>query len=179
MDLLGPSLWDAWNSQSIDMTPQYVACVAVEAIIILQALHEKGWVSLLTPVILPLLYALLPAEPPVMFPLPYVLCFQHKSSHIQQQSHACKVMHLHMCQVLSLFTRCLPALHPVYFVSWVSCTLCISYSIFTMSCVLLCTLVWQFVELKLACAGTYMEMSSQRTSCWGPLTLPEPTSCTV
>ena len=42
MDLLGPSLWDAWNSQSIDMTPQYVACVAVEAIIILQALHEKG-----------------------------------------------------------------------------------------------------------------------------------------
>ncbi|DBB13465.1 hypothetical protein WJX82_005200 [Trebouxia sp. C0006] len=44
MDLLGPSLWDAWNSQSIDMTPQYVACVAVEAIIILQALHEKGYV---------------------------------------------------------------------------------------------------------------------------------------
>lgn len=42
MDLLGPSLWDAWNTQSIDMTPQYVACVAVEAIIILQALHEKG-----------------------------------------------------------------------------------------------------------------------------------------
>lgn len=42
MDLLGPSLWDAWNSQSIDMTPQYVACVAVEAIIILQALHDKG-----------------------------------------------------------------------------------------------------------------------------------------
>ena len=102
MDLLGPSLWDAWNSQSIDMTPQYVACVAVEAIIILQALHEKGWVSLLTPVILSLLYALLPAEPPVMFLLPYVLCFQHKSSHIQQQSHACKVMHLCMCQLLSL-----------------------------------------------------------------------------
>ncbi len=46
MDLLGPSLWDAWNSQSIDMTPQYVACVAVEAIIILQALHEKGYVTL-------------------------------------------------------------------------------------------------------------------------------------
>ena len=46
MDLLGPSLWDAWNSQSIDMTPQYVACVAVEAIIILQALHEKGQVTL-------------------------------------------------------------------------------------------------------------------------------------
>ena len=42
MDLLGPSLWDAWNTQSIDMTPQYVACVAVEAIIILQALHDKG-----------------------------------------------------------------------------------------------------------------------------------------
>ena len=42
MDPAGPSLWDAWNSQSIDMTPQYVACVAVEAIIILQALHEKG-----------------------------------------------------------------------------------------------------------------------------------------
>lgn len=42
MDLLGPSLWDAWNSQTIDMTQQYVACVAMEAIIILQALHEKG-----------------------------------------------------------------------------------------------------------------------------------------
>lgn len=42
MDLLGPSLWDAWNNQSIDMTQQYVACVAMEAIVILQALHEKG-----------------------------------------------------------------------------------------------------------------------------------------
>ncbi|MEW5297188.1 MAG: hypothetical protein WDW36_000412 [Sanguina aurantia] len=44
MDLLGPSLWDVWNSQHQQMSETYVACVAVEAITILQALHAKGYV---------------------------------------------------------------------------------------------------------------------------------------
>jgi serine/threonine protein kinase len=44
MDLLGPSLWDVWSSSGQQMTVQYVACVAVEAIAILQGLHERGYV---------------------------------------------------------------------------------------------------------------------------------------
>lgn len=43
MDLLGPSLWDEWNSQGAGAMPvEFVACVAVEALRILQGLHEKG-----------------------------------------------------------------------------------------------------------------------------------------
>ena len=44
MDLLGSSLWDLWSANNHTMSTQYVACVAVEAITILQALHAKGWV---------------------------------------------------------------------------------------------------------------------------------------
>lgn len=44
MDLLGSSLWDVWSQSGQVMTPQYVACVAVEAITILEGLHAKGFV---------------------------------------------------------------------------------------------------------------------------------------
>jgi hypothetical protein len=42
MDLLGPSLWDVWNTQGQYLSQTYVACVAMEALLILQALHTKG-----------------------------------------------------------------------------------------------------------------------------------------
>ena len=42
MDLLGQSLWDVWNAAGQIMTDQCVACIAVEALIILQQLHNKG-----------------------------------------------------------------------------------------------------------------------------------------
>lgn len=41
-DLLGSSLWDIWNQEGQQLTAQYVACVAVEALNILEALHQKG-----------------------------------------------------------------------------------------------------------------------------------------
>eukprot|EP00195_Chlamydomonas_chlamydogama_P005702 CAMPEP_0202899676 /NCGR_PEP_ID=MMETSP1392-20130828/7848_1 /ASSEMBLY_ACC=CAM_ASM_000868 /TAXON_ID=225041 /ORGANISM="Chlamydomonas chlamydogama, Strain SAG 11-48b" /LENGTH=707 /DNA_ID=CAMNT_0049585925 /DNA_START=147 /DNA_END=2270 /DNA_ORIENTATION=+ len=44
MDLLGPSLWDVWNQHNQHLSEEYVACVAVEALSILQALHVKGYV---------------------------------------------------------------------------------------------------------------------------------------
>ncbi|KAI3436643.1 hypothetical protein D9Q98_006059 [Chlorella vulgaris] len=44
MDLLGSSLWDIWNQEGQQLTAQYVACVAVEALAILEALHIKGYV---------------------------------------------------------------------------------------------------------------------------------------
>lgn len=45
MDLLGQSLWDVWNAAGQVMTDQYVACIAVEAIVILEHLHKKGCVT--------------------------------------------------------------------------------------------------------------------------------------
>ena len=42
MDLLGSSLWDVWNQEGQQLSAQYVACVAVEALAILEALHIKG-----------------------------------------------------------------------------------------------------------------------------------------
>ena len=39
------SLWDIWNKEGQQLTAQYVACVAVEALTILEALHAKGWVD--------------------------------------------------------------------------------------------------------------------------------------
>ena len=42
MDMLGPSLWDVWNSQGQVMSQEMVACIAVEALSILHKLHEKG-----------------------------------------------------------------------------------------------------------------------------------------
>lgn len=44
MDMLGPSLWDVWNSQGQTMTQEMVACIAIEALCILEALHGKGFV---------------------------------------------------------------------------------------------------------------------------------------
>ena len=35
MDMLGPSLWDVWNSQGQVMSQEMVACIAVEALAIL------------------------------------------------------------------------------------------------------------------------------------------------
>ncbi|KAL0334268.1 UNVERIFIED_CONTAM: Casein kinase-like protein HD16 [Sesamum angustifolium] len=43
MDMLGPSLWDVWNSLGQSMSPNMAACIAVEAISILEKLHMKGW----------------------------------------------------------------------------------------------------------------------------------------
>ena len=43
MELLGPSLWDEWNARGMESMPvPFVACVAVEALRILQGLHERG-----------------------------------------------------------------------------------------------------------------------------------------
>jgi serine/threonine protein kinase len=44
MDVLGPSLWDVWNSQGQVMSQEMVACIAVEALTILEKLHHKGYV---------------------------------------------------------------------------------------------------------------------------------------
>ncbi|CAA2980601.1 casein kinase 1 HD16 [Olea europaea subsp. europaea] len=44
MDMLGPSLWDVWNSLGQSMSTSMVACIAVEAISILEKLHMKGFV---------------------------------------------------------------------------------------------------------------------------------------
>ncbi|XP_024313087.1 casein kinase 1-like protein HD16 isoform X1 [Brachypodium distachyon] len=44
MDMLGPSLWDVWYSQGHEMSVRMVACIAVEAISILQNIHSKGFV---------------------------------------------------------------------------------------------------------------------------------------
>ncbi|XP_047338123.1 casein kinase 1-like protein HD16 [Impatiens glandulifera] len=44
MDILGPSLWDVWNSLGQLMPPNMAACIAVEAIAILEKLHMKGFV---------------------------------------------------------------------------------------------------------------------------------------
>ena len=44
MDILGPSLWDVWNTQGQGMAQEMVACIAVEALAILERLHAKGCV---------------------------------------------------------------------------------------------------------------------------------------
>ncbi|CAI9106807.1 OLC1v1006033C1 [Oldenlandia corymbosa var. corymbosa] len=44
MDMLGPSLWDVWNSSGQSMSTEMVACIAVEALSILEKLHAKGYV---------------------------------------------------------------------------------------------------------------------------------------
>ncbi|XP_062148104.1 casein kinase 1-like protein HD16 [Alnus glutinosa] len=44
MDMLGPSLWDVWNSNNQILSEEMVACIAVEAISILEQLHCKGFV---------------------------------------------------------------------------------------------------------------------------------------
>lgn len=42
MDLLGPSLWDTWNQNNQQMNQEMVACIAVEALNILENFHSKG-----------------------------------------------------------------------------------------------------------------------------------------
>ncbi|XP_008787870.1 casein kinase 1-like protein HD16 [Phoenix dactylifera] len=44
MDMLGPSLWDAWNSSGQAMSSEMVACIAVESVSILEKMHSKGYV---------------------------------------------------------------------------------------------------------------------------------------
>ncbi|KAL5572678.1 hypothetical protein UlMin_022275 [Ulmus minor] len=44
MDILGPSLWDLWNTNNQMLSEEIVACIAVEAISILEQLHFKGFV---------------------------------------------------------------------------------------------------------------------------------------
>ncbi|KAF3632871.1 putative thioredoxin-related transmembrane protein 2-like [Capsicum annuum] len=44
MDMLGPSLWDVWNNNSHMMSTEMVACIAIEAISILEKLHSRGYV---------------------------------------------------------------------------------------------------------------------------------------
>ncbi|KAL8522118.1 hypothetical protein ACS0TY_012315 [Phlomoides rotata] len=44
MDMLGPSLWDVWNNNSHSMSTEMVACIAIEAISILEKLHSRGHV---------------------------------------------------------------------------------------------------------------------------------------
>ncbi|KAK8938742.1 Casein kinase I isoform delta-like [Platanthera zijinensis] len=44
MDMLGPSLWDVWNINSHAMSTDMVACIAIEAISILEKMHSKGYV---------------------------------------------------------------------------------------------------------------------------------------
>ncbi|KAI5651244.1 hypothetical protein M9H77_37249 [Catharanthus roseus] len=44
MDMLGPSLWDVWNNNSHSMSVEMVACIAIEAISILEKMHSRGYV---------------------------------------------------------------------------------------------------------------------------------------
>lgn len=44
MDMLGPSLWDLWNSSGQSMSSEMVACIAVESLSILEKMHLKGYV---------------------------------------------------------------------------------------------------------------------------------------
>lgn len=44
MDMLGPSLWDVWNSSGQAMSTEMVACIAVESISILEKMHSRGYV---------------------------------------------------------------------------------------------------------------------------------------
>ena len=44
MDILGPSLWDTWNENGNALSEMFVACIAMEAIAILQGLHSRGYV---------------------------------------------------------------------------------------------------------------------------------------
>ncbi|GMH12417.1 hypothetical protein Nepgr_014258 [Nepenthes gracilis] len=44
MDMLGPSLWDVWNNNAHTMSVEMVACIAIEAISILEKIHSKGFV---------------------------------------------------------------------------------------------------------------------------------------
>lgn len=42
MDMLGPSLWDVWNTSGQVMGQEMVSCIAMEALTILKDLHARG-----------------------------------------------------------------------------------------------------------------------------------------
>lgn len=44
MDILGPSLYDVWNNNNQSMSIEMVACIAIEAISILDKMHFRGYV---------------------------------------------------------------------------------------------------------------------------------------
>ncbi|KAJ6392714.1 hypothetical protein OIU77_022246 [Salix suchowensis] len=44
MDMLGPSLWDVWNSSGQAMSSEMVACIAAESLSILEKMHSRGYV---------------------------------------------------------------------------------------------------------------------------------------
>ncbi|KAG6630077.1 hypothetical protein CIPAW_14G130200 [Carya illinoinensis] len=44
MDMLGPSLWDVWNTSGQAMSSEMVACIAVESLSILEKMHARGYV---------------------------------------------------------------------------------------------------------------------------------------
>ncbi|XP_022964459.1 casein kinase 1-like protein HD16 isoform X1 [Cucurbita moschata] len=44
MDMLGPSLWDVWNNNAHTMSVEMVACIAIEAISILEKVHSRGYI---------------------------------------------------------------------------------------------------------------------------------------
>ncbi|KAI3799428.1 hypothetical protein L1987_34726 [Smallanthus sonchifolius] len=44
MDMLGPSLWDVWNSSGKSMSSEMISCIAVEALSILDKMHARGHV---------------------------------------------------------------------------------------------------------------------------------------
>ncbi|KAL2323855.1 hypothetical protein Fmac_022913 [Flemingia macrophylla] len=44
MDILGPSLWDLWNTSNQTMSAEMVSCIAVESLSILEKMHSKGYV---------------------------------------------------------------------------------------------------------------------------------------
>ncbi|KAL5729848.1 non-specific serine/threonine protein kinase [Ranunculus cassubicifolius] len=46
MNMLGPSLLDAWNSSRQAMSLEMVACIAVESLAILEKMHLNGRVDL-------------------------------------------------------------------------------------------------------------------------------------
>ncbi|CAA2998260.1 casein kinase 1 HD16 [Olea europaea subsp. europaea] len=44
MDMLGPSLWDLWNSSGKLLSAEMVACIAIESLLILKKMHLRGYV---------------------------------------------------------------------------------------------------------------------------------------
>ncbi|KAM3288981.1 casein kinase 1-like protein HD16 [Capsicum chacoense] len=44
MDMLGPSLWDVWNSSGQAISAEMIACIAVESLSILSIMHAQGYV---------------------------------------------------------------------------------------------------------------------------------------
>ncbi|KAI8573184.1 hypothetical protein RHMOL_Rhmol01G0258800 [Rhododendron molle] len=43
MDMLGPRLWDVWNTSGQSMSSEIVACIAVKSLSILEKIHSRGY----------------------------------------------------------------------------------------------------------------------------------------